>query len=456
MKEIVDIFDQICLPFDNGNGQKEEKFLELLEEHGAHYHEKVGIIVPTVNGVAPSKVIVSHMDLIPLFNKGFTNGRKYLLEKDELGEEILIGALDNSITNATLILAINELRRNGLAHDVEFVFTEGEEIDFLGMKEYLKIKSKDPFFINLDVTNDNYKRNSSVEYDYPNFHICKQLCEGLFEAGYQKERVDDDFDAIKAVGGKGFSYCLPTMKNIHSYKNTTHVSKLKHYYDGLKFLITDLVVEEVEHNIVHHSIKKALKHKDFKSFKKAEKKLKKKIEKRREKEAAKRAKEREKWASSGSGSSERFQSSLDFGDDFDYYEPSRTRRRYLDTGGGLVDEDDFDFRVPQGFNDGFEYYDDQSSIISEKDIIELDNILQASFVALSDYDIDVTKDEFTFVRKFVADHVFAQDQWTIDDLAGFTGDLTLSKKVIEALDDYFLIDTIEEGVYSFVKKSPYA
>ena len=32
----------------------------------------------------------------------------------------------------------------------------------------------------------------------------------------------------------------------------------------------------------------------------------------------------------------------------------------------------------------------------------------------------------------------------------------LALKIIIALDDYYLLETIEEGVYNFVKHSPYA
>lgn len=456
MELLIQCFNEICLPFEEGNGPKEAKFLQLLEEHGAEYHEKIGIIVPTIGGVEPVKVVVSHMDLIPLFNKGFEKDRRYEIIQDENQEDVIVGALDNTITNAALLLAIQELRENGEAHDVEFVFTEGEEIGFLGMIEYLKQRSKEPFFINLDVTNDNAKKHASIEYDHPNYHVCKQIKDALGKAGFQKERVDDDFDAIKRVGGKGFSYCLPTYKNIHSYKNSTHVSKLEPYYEGLKWLITSLDVSKREFNIIEHSIKKALYHDDYKSFKKAEKKLKKSLEKQREAEEAKRKLQREEWAKSHpkstynehySGGS---QGTL-FDDDF--YIPGSSRNRYIDRGYGLEKYRDFDDQAPQGFNDGFEYYDD---IVTAEDIVDLDMVLNASMVALNDYDIDPDHDDHSYVRKFVANHVFAQDQWTTDDLAAFIGDLDLALKVIIALDDYYLIDTIEEGVYNFVKNSPYA
>jgi hypothetical protein len=459
-RNLIQCFDAICLPFSEGTGDKEDKFFELLDGHGIEYVEKIGMIIPTVDGSEPKKVVVSHMDLIPLFNKGFKNGRKYTFSKDEKDEFLLVGALDNTITNAFLILAILELREQGLAQDVEFVFTEGEEIDFLGMKEYLRTKSKKPFFINLDVTNDNWKKYSSIEYDYPSFHICKQIKKGLQKPGFQKDRVGDDFDAIKAVGGKGFSYCLPTDRNIHSYKNTTHLSKLEPYYEGLKFLITELDVEEQGHSIVYHSIKKALEHNDFEKFKKAEKQLKKVQEKKAKKAEAKRAKEREKWRNSGSStttgrtySGQHQQHGLDFGDDF--YTP--TEKRFYDSGRGLQSEDDYlgYDRTPQGFNDGYDFYEN-GGMITSSDIIELDSILNSSMVALADYDLDPSEEDNIFIRKFVADHIFAQDQWTTDDLAGFIGDLDKALKVVVALDDYYLIETIEEGVYEFVKHSPYA
>lgn len=271
MQKIIDIFHDIAKPFEKGNGLKEEFILRLLNEHDAKYIENIGIIVPSKK--TKKITVTSHIDLIKKFNKSFRDSPSILIK-----DNILSGALDNTLTNAILILAIQELRSNGFAEDVEFVFTEGEETGFLGMKEYISRYGKNTFFINLDVTNDNWECFGSIEYDHPNFHICKQI-EKTFskEIGFTTERVNDDLCAVISSGGRGFSYCIPSKNEIHSFNNYTLIDKIEKYYNGLLFLIKDMDFSSYEHNIKNIQIYKALRYESEKQFLKKMKKRKEKI-----------------------------------------------------------------------------------------------------------------------------------------------------------------------------------
>ena len=221
-QKIIEVFGYLCQTFDNGKGQKEANLLEILKEHNPVYVDTVGIVIPSITETRI--VCSSHIDLISSFQKGFLNEKKYsLLVQKEINS--VVGALDNTITNAILVLVIEKLRKKGLAQDVEFVFTEGEETDMHGMNNYMEQKGITPFYINLDVTNDNYKYFGSVEYDKPSWTVCKQIKKNL-KVGLTTERVDDDLDVVMKRKGRGFSYCLPTFHLIHSYENSSPIEKL--------------------------------------------------------------------------------------------------------------------------------------------------------------------------------------------------------------------------------------
>lgn len=249
MNNLYEMFDSIAYPFTNGKcleNSKESIIIDLLKDYNAHYENGVGIIVPALTEY-PKKVIVSHIDLVYPFQVGFSQGIKFKIENKRL-----FGALDNTLTNAFLILAIKELREKGLAEDVEFLFTEGEESGLTGMSSYMKKifpLRNNPFFINLDVTNDNWDYSSSVEYDYPNKNICKQINKYSNNIGFLRERFTDDTSAILSYNGQGFSYCVPTQNYCHTYDSYTMVDKLVPYYNGLLFLIKDLEVNDRTNDI---------------------------------------------------------------------------------------------------------------------------------------------------------------------------------------------------------------
>jgi len=278
MQALLDIFTTIAKPFDKGSGEKEQAILDLLSEYNPYYQENVGIVVPSVG---PRKiVVVSHIDLIRKFNKGFKEDNTFVIDQDK---GIISGALDNTVTNAALILAIKDLNSRNLAQNIEFVFTEGEEIGLLGMKEYMKINkdyAEDIFFINLDVTNDNWGCPASVEYDKPSFEIAKRVRLALPDCGISKNRDGDDMCAILKHGGHGFSYCLPTKDVIHSYSNYARLEDLVPYCQGLVTLLEKVSFENFKHDKFSLSIEAALEFSSIKKMKKAAKKA----EKRREKE----------------------------------------------------------------------------------------------------------------------------------------------------------------------------
>jgi len=116
------------------------------------------------------------------------------------------------------------------------------------------------FFINLDVTNDNWKHLTSVEMDEPIYEVIHFL-KDKFE-GITTERVGDDLCEVVSAGYKGFSFCLPTKKTIHSWKNKTTLNHLETYINQLKYLIenSDTFLEFAQQDVipVNISIKEIL------------------------------------------------------------------------------------------------------------------------------------------------------------------------------------------------------
>lgn len=444
-KDIIYFFELISKPFDDGKGEKEKIMLDILKDHGAFYEEKIGIRVPAKTE-KPDIVVVSHMDLISSFNRGFQKGRVYSLAKIK-NKEVIIGALDNTITNAVVLLSLLELREKGLAQNVEFLFTEGEEIDLLGMKSYLKKYGNEPFFINLDVTNDNQDFHASIEYDQPNWSICRQISKAKsFTFGFTKDRVCDDMDAVIDAKGKGFSYCLPTWKTIHSYKNYTLIDNLVPYFEGLKFLISSLDVSDRDCDFKYISIKKALECNSKDKLEKKDKKAKKKQDKRRPSYSNYHGRTHSySYSSSASWDKTNYHrvSENDFEIHEDYAVDNFGQGRiFYDYGDDVLTESQMLKRFAG-------HYDDIDSedlgLISSNDIYDLEEVIKTAIVSAEDYEVEVDE----YLRTFISEKVMSRRQWTIDDLAGKLSSIEKASILIEAWDDYYVLDKIEPGVYQF-------
>jgi len=275
-EEIISFFKEISKPFkDREGGPKLEIIQRFLEGQNisSEYIPNIGLIINKQDN--PDIVVVSHMDLINKFQKGFENGTICNID-----EEFITGALDNTITNAISLLVFKELLLEDNSLNIELFLSEGEEVGLIGMTNYLNEyieKSKNTFFINLDVTNDGYGTDMSVEYDKPDFNTVKKVQEVLNDLNYhiQGERFCDDMDSINEKKCAGFSFCLPTIKNIHSYKNKAKLESIDNYFYGLKRLILNLKKEENYETFNSIYMKYALKSKN-------EKKFKKKIDKKKE------------------------------------------------------------------------------------------------------------------------------------------------------------------------------
>jgi len=249
--DIVALFSRLNLPYvDRDGGQKLPQMLKELETvtYTKTFTPGLGLVVNKQEN--PRMVIMSHMDLVTPFNRGFENKRSY-----ELYEKTLTGALDNTITNTMLILLIRELESLGI-HDIEYVFSEGEESGLWGCTEYMK-QNKDhaenALFINLDVTHDGFGTCGSIEFDSPLKSELKDICAALvpLHKSYhiQNVRDFDDMNAILRYGGKGFGYCLPTEGNMHSFANSCDFFKLYDYYTGLFAFATTMSLSDSQQEI---------------------------------------------------------------------------------------------------------------------------------------------------------------------------------------------------------------
>lgn len=271
-RSIISLFSEIAKPFkDNEGGPKLDAIQAWLNSRNIsnEYIPGIGKIVNKVDN--PRLILVSHIDLIRKFQKGFEAGNTHEIVNSKKEVPMIKGALDNTITNSVALLAIEDLIKNGIT-DIELVLTEGEEVGLTGMRKYLEVfgeKSANAFFVNLDVTNEGWKRNSSVEYDKPSFNMLKQLQAILSDhnAYFTHNRVCDDVDAINRSGYSGFSYCLPTKDLIHSYDNKAYIHTLEGYLEGLISLLTKIELKE-DMNITFNSwhFSKALKTEDKITF----------------------------------------------------------------------------------------------------------------------------------------------------------------------------------------------
>lgn len=258
---VINIFEMISLPF-NGESYKRAVFEKIFELAGVkgEYIDDLGYIIFSKNRT--KKTVVSHMDLIPLFNRDFKKGKVY-----EIKDNKLIGALDNTFTNAVVINSILNLKEGNALDDTTFLFTKDEETNQYAMRNYMKMYGNEQFIINLDVTNEGMCSNMSIEYDEPSWHICKEIYKNLDNPYFTKDRECDDLDEVLEAKGYGLSYCIPSKKLIHSYNNYTHLDKIEPYMRGLDYLIEHLCTKDKQCNIKYLSIKKSMKYNSFEKMK---------------------------------------------------------------------------------------------------------------------------------------------------------------------------------------------
>lgn len=243
MYDILNIFEKILKPYKNHyGGEKLNAIKKILNiKYKLKYYSGIGLIVNKQK--TPNIIILSHIDLINKFNNKLLNNKKLF----SIDDNFLIGALDNSITNAVLISILMETNYEKF-NNIEIVFTESEEIDFSGISNYLKKyinKSKNALFINLDVTNEGFLENKSIslEYDKCNSKKLKKIIEKCKKEILYKElhltnnRESDDIDIIVKNNLLGFSICIPTDEKIHSLKNKIKLNKLEKYKENIKKII---------------------------------------------------------------------------------------------------------------------------------------------------------------------------------------------------------------------------
>ena len=238
-EKAVNMFNEIAMP--HRTMEKQTKMMEILKDFNPQYIDGTGIIIDNSNDEGVTKVIVSHFDLVGPFERGFKEGDTIMVYEDES----IYGALDNTITNAVLM---NEILENGVPENTIILFTDGEESGMWGMRTFMRDnveKIGNMFFINLDVTNDNWEHMTSVEYDYPRKSISEEI-DANIQAGFTTARFADDMNPVIDAGGDGFSYCLPTREYCHTYDSNTTIDHLVAYEKGLTYLVQELNIQDKE------------------------------------------------------------------------------------------------------------------------------------------------------------------------------------------------------------------
>ena len=273
-QQIIDLFNRIALPLKDGEGgAKVEEIKNFLLENGipSRYIPSQGLLANEQPN--PEKILMAHMDLIPLFRRGFSSEPRqvYELKTNKKGEELIVGALDNTICDAIALLAFVKLFNEGKIPNVTLFLSEGEEVGFIGASNFIqenKENLSDTFFINLDVTNEGWGMSGSLEYDRPNFGVLKLMQKELDDCFFTGDRVCDDTDAVNHAGLCGFSFCLPTKEVIHSYKNKARIKSLEPYFDKLCKILTIDLPEAKKANFSSWNLKCALDYDNEEEFKK--------------------------------------------------------------------------------------------------------------------------------------------------------------------------------------------
>lgn len=430
-QEIIDLFREIALPFkDKEGGPKLDKLQEIFANLNIEsvYTEGEGLLVNNIPD--PEIIIVSHMDLIKRFQKGFEEGTVFELVTEE-DNDFIVGALDNTITNAVAILVLQKLLEKN-KRKVSLLLSEGEEVGMIGMRNYLRARgeaAKEPFYINLDVTNEGWKKNASVEYDKPNFYILRQMKKLLKknDVFFTNDRVCDDTDAINSADCNGFSLCLPTKGNIHSYKNKAFVNTLEEYANVLYRLCSKLKFEEsCVRNISSFDFDLALKSKTFEEF------------------TEKKEKQKSKWNqnswNSWGGKSTPSKSTLN--KDGLVQIDSKTHIDWGRSGmnqGSLFDDSDFDYGFDTdsliGFNDT-PPIDDFLGIESE------DSLQQKVIDSLARMEVDND-----MALTFIFEKIALNEGFSKKDLENVLGDLT--EDVVTNLETESLVHKMSHDWYKF-------
>lgn len=189
-----------------------------LIDIGADFIENpvMGILV-NPNKDKARTVIVNHFDLIQLFDTAIS---EQIFEQDN----IVVGALDNSIVNAIVLFLLQEKL---IPDNISILFSNYEETGFFGIHEFFNLgfHHDGNFYVNLDVTTQIKNESVAIEYDqwWPKIvdSIRETMSDMISCLLIHNERYEDDLSAILDQGGNGTSFCLATTGIIHSYKCAT-------------------------------------------------------------------------------------------------------------------------------------------------------------------------------------------------------------------------------------------
>jgi hypothetical protein len=268
--EIISLFKSISKQKeDNMFSEKDLSISEFLMKNKIKfdYISDIGFIINPVD--KPKNIFVSHIDLIPKFNKGFQLKNTFI-ESDNYIE----GALDNTLTNAIVLVAIKDLIKKGFV-DTEIILSENEETDSSGIENYLKKysnKADQSIFINLDITNECFEKDASIEFDMPNFETVFLLNKILKNVNieFTSKRELDDTDKLLEYNKIAYTHGLPSIGNIHSYKNKVLKRSILPYFYSIIEIAINLSKPKKINSFNGFYLNKSLKYSSFKKFYKKE------------------------------------------------------------------------------------------------------------------------------------------------------------------------------------------
>lgn len=228
-----------------------------------------------------SLIVISHIDNIKKFNKVEVQEKltKQLLDIKgyEEHDQKIIGALDNTITNAILV-SIMQMRKVNFSddcNDVMFFFSLGEEdadeggfdesngvakfmdkfhtdilennIKVLNLdvtaKEYHEYKNdaKTPLFIEYDNTLKEEKLRVSEKYSpLASLILYDELTDDIQFCEYGEDGTGADLEDVTKYNIWGVTVALNTYGEIHSKKNFTYMKHIDKYFNFLHNFILSL------------------------------------------------------------------------------------------------------------------------------------------------------------------------------------------------------------------------